>query len=202
MTTFLAPPLDPMHIVFDSVTATVSPTGPVLTRRMSSLEGLFAAEDLRRRAAEQDDPIVYTVASSPVPELPRELPQSITTILPGTLGGEFYMTKGHQHPDPQGEIYLCLRGTGGLLTFDGRRTSWIEMTPGVIGYMPPGWAHRSVNTGDEEYQFLAVYPGSAGHDYQWVVANGMGERIFAGPSGPVRRPFTVDAGLAQGGGRP
>ena len=69
MTTFLAPPLDPMHIVFDSVTATVSPTGPVLTRRMSSLEGLFAAEDLRRRAAEQDDPIVYTVASSPVPEL-------------------------------------------------------------------------------------------------------------------------------------
>ena len=67
------------------------------------------------------------------------------------------------------------------------------MTPGVIGYMPPGWAHRSVNTGSEEYQFLAVYPGSAGHDYGWVVENGMGERIFAGPTGPVRRPFTFHA---------
>ena len=64
MTTFLAPPLDPMRIVFDSPAATVSPTGPVLTRRMSSLEGLFEAEDLRRELAEQDDPIVYTVASS------------------------------------------------------------------------------------------------------------------------------------------
>ena len=137
-----------MRIVFDSPAATVIPTGPVLTRRMSSLEGLFEAEQLRRRARGAGDPVVYTVASSPVPELPRELPQSITTIPPGTLGGEFYMTKGHQHPDPQGEIYLCLRGTGGLLTFDGTRTSWIEMTPGVIGYMPPGWAHRSVNTGD------------------------------------------------------
>ena len=197
MTTFLAPPLDPMRIVFDSASASVTPTGPVLTRRMSSLEGLFAAEELRRELAQGADPVVYTVASSPVPELPRELPQSVTTILPGNLAGEFYMTKGHQHPDPQGEIYLCLRGTGGLLTFDGTRTSWIEMTPGVIGYMPPGWAHRSVNTGTEEYQFLAVYPGSAGHDYGWVVENGMGERIFAGPTGPVRRPFTFHAAAAD-----
>ena len=41
MTTFLAPPLDPMRIVFDSASASVTPTGPVLTHRMSSLEGLF-----------------------------------------------------------------------------------------------------------------------------------------------------------------
>ena len=195
MSSFRTPPLSPMRIRFDSPAAAVEPAGPVLVRRMSSLEGLFAREDLRRGLADADDPVVYSVASSPVPELPRELPQSITTIAPGTLGGEFYMTKGHQHPDPQGEIYLCLRGTGGLLTFDGTTTSWIEMTPGVIGYMPPGWAHRSVNTGDEEYQFLAVYPGSAGHDYQWVVENGMGERIFQGPTGVVRRPFRVDTGV-------
>ena len=195
MPSFLTPPLQPLRIRFDSPAATAEPAGPVLVRRMSSLEGLFEAEELRRELAAADDPVVYTVASSPVPELPRELPQSLTTIAPGTLGGEFYMTKGHQHPDPQGEIYLCLRGTGGLLTFDGRDTSWIEMTPGVIGYMPPGWAHRSVNTGDDEYQFLAVYPGSAGHDYQWVVENGMGERIFKGPAGVVRRPFRVDTGV-------
>ena len=87
MTTFLAPPLDPMRIVFDSASASVTPTGPVLTRRMSSLEGLFAAEELRRELAQGADPVVYTVASSPVPELPRELPQSVTTILPGNLAG-------------------------------------------------------------------------------------------------------------------
>jgi glucose-6-phosphate isomerase len=35
-----------------------------------------------------------------------------------------------------------------------------------------------VNTGDDAYKFLAVYPGSAGHDYQWVLDNGMGLRAF------------------------
>jgi glucose-6-phosphate isomerase len=52
------------------------------------------------------------------------------------------------------------------------------MTEGVIGYIPPGWAHRSVNTGDEPYSFLAVYPGSAGHDYGWVLDHGMGSRVL------------------------
>jgi glucose-6-phosphate isomerase len=47
-----------------------------------------------------------------------------------------------------------------------------------MGYIPPGWAHRSVNTGDEPYKFLAVYPGCAGHDYGWVVEHGMGRRAM------------------------
>ena len=50
------------------------------------------------------------------------------------------------------------------------------MSPGSIGYIPPGWAHRSVNVSDTAYRFLAVYPGSAGHDYQWVLDHGMGAR--------------------------
>ena len=191
MTTYAKPPLHPLRIEFDPATATVVPQGPVLTRRMSDLQGLFAREDLRRQEAEDTDPVVYSVVSSPVPEVARELPQSITTISPGTVGGEFHMTKGHQHPDPQGEIYLGLTGTGGLLMFDGERTAWIDMAPGVIGYIPPGWAHRSVNTGTGDYRFLAVYPGSAGHDYGWVLQHGMGQRVFAVPGGHELRPFSA-----------
>ena len=141
-------------------------------------------------AAAGDDPIVYTVVSSPVPEIERELPQSITTIMPGDTGGELWMTKGHQHPDHQGEIYLALHGRGGLLMFDGERTEWLDMLPGTIGYIPPGWAHRSVNTGDEPYSFLAVYPGGAGHDYGWVLEHGMGSRAFRAESGVDLRPYS------------
>jgi glucose-6-phosphate isomerase len=186
--TFAVPPIDPMSIRMEG-TERLLPAGPVLTRRLSDLEGLFAREDLRRSGATGDDPVVYTVSSSPVPELPRELPQSITTIRPGTVGGEFYMTKGHQHPDPQGEIYLGLRGVGGLLMFDGQETRWVDMAPGVIGYIPPGWAHRSVNVGDEDYSFLAVYPGSAGHDYQWVLDHGMGNRAIRSDAGHELVPY-------------
>jgi len=189
MSDFRAQPLLPFAIAFDQDNLTLTPEGPTLTRRMSDLEGLFLDADGWKVAAEGDDPVVYTVSSSPVPELDRELPQSITTIQPGTTGGELWMTKGHQHPNHQGEIYLGLKGTGGLLMFDGERTEWIDMTPGTIGYIPPGWAHRSINVGSEPYSFLAVYPGGAGHDYGWVLENGMGKRAFAGDDGIELRPY-------------
>lgn len=183
MPEFATQPISPMRIAFDASAATLSPEGPTLTRRMSDLEGLFADHNAWRDAAEGDNPVVYSVVSSPVPEEDRELPQSITTIQPGTTGGEFWMTKGHQHPNHQGEIYLGLHGTGGLLMFDGERTEWIDMEPGVIGYIPPGWAHRSVNVGTAPYSFLAVYPGGAGHDYGWVLEHGMGHRVIAEGTG-------------------
>ena len=178
MSDFASPPVDPFGIAMDATGGSLRPEGPTLVRRLSNLAGLFRDQEAWRRDAEAADRAVYQVASSPVPESPREVPQSITTIFPGDCGGELYMTKGHQHPDPQGEIYLGLAGRGGLLLHDGRRTEWIEMAEGVIGYIPPGWAHRSVNTGDEPYRFLAVYPGSAGHDYGWVVEHGMGKRVL------------------------
>lgn len=176
MPDFATPPIDPVRIAFDPASGQIDPAGPVLTRRMSALKGLFADNNAWQSSAGGTDPVVYEVSSSPVPETARELPQSITTIYPGDCGGEFYMTKGHQHPDPQGEIYLGLSGVGGLLLFDGSRHRWLDLEAGVMGYIPPGWAHRSVNVGDEPYRFLALYPGSAGHDYQWVLDNGMGKR--------------------------
>lgn len=189
MAEFAAPPIEPFAIAFDAAAATLSPEGPTLTRRMSDLEGLFTDRQAWRAAVDADDPVVYTVTSTPVPEVDRELPQSITTILPGDTGGELWMTKGHQHPNHQGEIYLGLAGTGGLLMFDGERHVWLDMAPGVIGYIPPAWAHRSVNVGSEPYKFLAVYPGGAGHDYGWVLEHGMGRRAYRAGDGFELRPY-------------
>lgn len=176
-------PVPPMSIRLDRALATLSPEGPALTRRMSDLQGLFRDHAAWEATVEGGDPVVYSVVSSRVPEIERELPQSITTIQPGSTGGELWMTRGHQHPNRQGEIYLGISGHGGLLMFDGTDTRWVDMEPGVIGYMPPGWAHRSINVAGEPYSFLAVYPGGAGHDYGWVLEHGMGNRILAGDSG-------------------
>lgn len=156
---------------------------------MSDIEGIFEDIVAWKRQVDSGNPVVYTVASSPVPEISGELPQSITTIYPGDCGGEFYMTKGHLHADPQAEIYLGLAGIGVLLLFVGEETQWIDMEPGAIGYIPPGWAHRSINVGNDAYRFLAVYPGSAGHDYGWVLRHGMGQRAVRDPEGYRRVPF-------------
>ena len=169
----------------------IEPTGLTLVRRLSDLEGLFADETARRHLADTADDVVYTVVSSPVPEEPGELPQSITTISPGDVAGEFFMTRGHQHPDPQGEIYLGLEGRGGVLMFDGRRAEFHELAEQHMVYIPPGWAHRSVNVGDVPLRFLAVYPGSAGHDYDWVVRHGMGRRVLRSGPGHALADFGV-----------
>jgi glucose-6-phosphate isomerase len=178
MSEFAKPPLSPVQISLDVSTGSLSPSGPTLTRRLLDLKGCFKNTEAWQREVEKSNPIVYQVISSVVPETARELPQSITTIFAGDCAGELYMTKGHQHPDPQGEIYYGLEGQGGIILFDGKKSAWVEITPGKIGYIPPGWAHRSINTGKSDYKFLAVYPGCAGHDYQWVLDNGMGLRAF------------------------
>lgn len=178
MSQYQSPPLTPTQISFDLATGSMSPTGPTLIRRAADLKGCFKDQAALEELIAASNPEIYQVISSVVPEIPRELPQSITTIRPGSVSGELFMTKGHQHPDPQGEIYFGLAGEGGVIMFDGTETKWVEVQVGKIAYIPPGWAHRSINTGSTDYKFLAVYPGSAGHDYQWVLAHGMGFRAY------------------------
>jgi glucose-6-phosphate isomerase, archaeal len=171
------PPVQPFGAALDAASGRVHPEGPLQERRLSDLEGLYADERAWRAAVEQGDPLVYTVSAAPVPEQPGEVPFSITTIEPGDVAGELYMTKGHRHTADEGEVYTGLAGQGGLLLFDGTEHRFIELTPQAVGYIPPGWAHRTVNTGSEPFRFLAVYPGAAGHDYESVLRGGMGARV-------------------------
>jgi glucose-6-phosphate isomerase, archaeal len=173
----------PFAARLDAATGDVEPQGPITERRVSDLQGLVADEAAWRRAVDRGNPIVYRVVAAPVPEVAGELPFSITTIEPGAIGDEYYMTKGHAHPAPEGELYVGLVGRGILLLFDGREARAVDMGPGVAGYVPPGWAHRTVNVADEPFRFLAVYPGTAGHDYEAVARTGMGARVVRSADG-------------------
>jgi glucose-6-phosphate isomerase len=93
------------------------------------------------------------------------------------------MTKGHAHTAPEGELYVGLVGRGVLLLHDGREARAVEMGPRVAGYVPPGWSHRTVNVANEPFRFLAVYPGTAGHDYEVVARTGMGARVVRSTDG-------------------
>jgi glucose-6-phosphate isomerase len=104
---------------------------------------------------------------------------AVTILKPGDVGGEYHMTKGHYHEDElAGETYHCLRGSGMIVmqTKDGM-TREVEMLPGSIVYIPLGWAHRTVNIGDEDLILLAIYPDSAGHDYETIKSKPFQKRI-------------------------
>jgi len=116
-----------------------------------------------------------------VPEERGHLMYCISTLQPGLVGEEYFMTKGHYHSALNtAEIYLCLRGEGQMVmkTTDGKFAAE-RMTRGRMVYVPPFWAHRSVNTGSAEpLVSFCVYPVDAGHNYGDIVKEGFPKRLF------------------------
>ena len=96
------------------------------------------------------------------------------------MGSEYHLTRGHYHSKrDHAETYQALSGQG-LVLFeqeDGTTRS-AELTPGKVTYVPPFWAHRSINTGDVPLVFLWTCPVEAGHDYAALGGRGMRQIVI------------------------
>ena len=153
-----------------------------LVRRASDMRGYYAdGAALERLIAAGQDPVHYEVFEVPVPEDRGQLMYCISTLQPGLVGEECFMTKGHYHAVPNtAEVYLCLRGEGCLIMKAAESRFAIEpMTRGRMVYVPPFWAHRSINTsGTEPLVSFCVYPAEAGHNYGNIAQEGFPKRVF------------------------
>ena len=180
----------PFALQLDLESGSLEPHTTHIERRVSSLHGQVADEDALARLVAAGDPIAYEVLQYDVPEEVGQLICCTTVIPPGSIGSEYHMTKGHFHAErATGEVYVGLAGRGLLLlqTEEGE-TAEQPMGRGTVAYVPPGWAHRTVNTGDEELVFFAVYPGQAGHDYGTIETTGFLRRVVRTPEGPAVVP--------------
>jgi glucose-6-phosphate isomerase, archaeal len=172
--------MEPFTTFVGLTSGALNPERKVTERRLGDLDGLFdepVAEPQR---------LAYRVLEIPAPADNSNLLSSITILEPGRVGHEYFMTKGHFHAKrDRAEIYLGLAGEGRLLmaTEDGR-TAVEPMRRGSINYVPGGWAHRSINVGDEPLVFYAVYPGDAGYDYATIEEQGFPVLVIAGGDGP------------------
>lgn len=181
--------LEPFALALDLESGELRPHTTRIERRASSLRGAFADEDALAALVDGGDPVVYEVRQYDVPEEVGQLVCCTTVIRPGTVGDEYFMTKGHFHAERDtGEVYVGLGGTGYLLlmTEDGAASA-LQMRRGTVAYVPPRWAHRTVNAGEEPFVFFAVYPGQAGHDYGSIETSGFAQRVLRTPAGPVVR---------------
>ncbi len=162
-------PLEKLRLSVDENKKTV--------RRLSDMAGFYADQEAARRRVGSEDPVIYEVYARENDNA-GDLSYAVTVINPGDVGGEYFMTKGHFHDKPAGEIYLGLGGKGLLLMQNTEGSVRKEpLEPGRISYVPKGWAHRSVNTGDSPLRFLAVYASDAGHDYSAIESEGFRERV-------------------------
>lgn len=145
-----------------------------LTRRLSALAGLFEDRVAFDVLCASGDPLVYQVYEIKAPETAGELQHGVTIIHPGKVGREYFFTKGHFHAVVEtAEIYMTLRGHGYMM-METPEGEWAaeELYPNAVLYIPPRWAHRSVNVGSEDLVMFFTYPGNAGHDYATIEQKG------------------------------
>ena len=61
----------------------------------------------------------------------------------------------------------------------------LDMEEGSVSYIPPCWAHKTVNIGNEPLIFFGVYRGDAGHNYGTIEKKGMAVIIVEEEGKPV-----------------
>ncbi|MEM1907693.1 MAG: glucose-6-phosphate isomerase family protein [Thermosphaera sp.] len=182
--------MEPFSSLLDWATGEITPCSHVVTRRISDMEGMYLDREATQRLILEGNPVVYRVFNVPVPEEYGHLQHCTSIVFPGKVGDEYFMTKGHFHVRRNtGEIYLGLQGEGLILLQD--ETDMVKalpIKPGVIVYIPPGWAHRAVNTGKVPLVFFAVYLGEAGHDYGVIEKKGFAQLVMERNGVPVLVP--------------
>ncbi len=109
-----------------------------------------------------------------------------TTVFPGVVGEEYFMTRGHFHGKRErAEYYTTVSGTGMLVLMDEQRRGSVQaMTPGSMHYIPGRIAHRVVNTGEMPLTFMACWPSDAGHDYATIDEQGFSLRVMRRAGSP------------------
>lgn len=164
----------PEGVLIDGATGHIPLAHEHYRKTVADLRGLYrdtAAFD--HFIAQHPDAVGYEVAGYR-PD-PSDIFFGTTTMYPGKIGDEYFMTRGHYHRrDDRAEAYYTQSGEG-ILLLQSRQgeTREIAMAPGICAYIPPGWAHRSVNTGSTPLIFTWFCQIDAGHDYADILERGM-----------------------------
>jgi glucose-6-phosphate isomerase len=176
------------EVFFDLKTGKLCSQHTVASKKeIQQLAGVFADEAERLKI--NPSQIVYSVESYlPVADGKKVgLFWGVTTILPGKVGDEYFMTRGHFHAEPDtAEFYWGILGEGVLICMDEDGNSWAEaMTPNSLHYIAGCVAHRVANTGSEPLVFGACWPSNAGHDYETINKKGFSARLIEKDGKPV-----------------
>ncbi|MGQ8335350.1 glucose-6-phosphate isomerase family protein [Sunxiuqinia sp. A32] len=156
-------------------------------RRLQDISGIFKNEQAFKEIDQEQ--LAYTVqAWMPVPEkTPGGLFFGVSTIYPGKVGNEYFMTKGHFHSElDRAEFYWGIQGRGALILMDHNRRVWAEeVYPGSLHYIGGHIAHRLANTGEKNLIVGACWPSDAGHNYEEIAINGFSGRLVEQDGEPV-----------------
>ena len=139
-----------------------------LERHMSDVYTAFADQQAAAALLAAGDPLLYYVTLIDEHNGAGDLHYALGVLMPGKVGAEYFMTKGHFHAwRPAAEVYIGLRGQGMMLLeheATGECTA-VTLAADTVVYVPGHTAHRTVNTGSEPLVYWGILSCEAGHDY-------------------------------------
>ena len=171
--------MQPFSRMIDLASGRIPGALDIVCRRLSDMHGWYTEAEAET-ALMARNPLIYEVHYGyDAPAVAGQLGFGTTILYPGKVGSEYFMTKGHYHAQAdRAEIYYCLQGEGDLLLQTRAGEVNVQhMLPGLIAYIPAYQAHRTVNTGAENFVFLSVYPADAGYDYTSIAERGFASLI-------------------------
>jgi glucose-6-phosphate isomerase, archaeal len=166
----------PSSVSFATDTGVIPEATAHYQKRLSDLRGLYLdADALERRIKEENDPVCYENYAFNNNQAEGDIFFGTTIIYPGKVGFEYHLTRGHYHRKrDHAETYQAISGRGLVLfQMEDGTTMTAELVPGKVTYVPPFWAHRSINTSEVPLIFLWTCPVEAGHDYEGIGERGM-----------------------------
>ncbi len=144
------------------------PGAAISRRHLSDLSGCYSDTAAYQAAVASGNALVYSVAAVEPADGDGDLHYGVGLIMPGRIGREYFMTRGHQHAwRAAAELYFGLSGEGVMLLEDEAtgECRLAPLRPHHAIYVPGHTAHRTINTGHAPLTYLGVYPAKAGHDY-------------------------------------
>ncbi len=176
-------PVDQPAVIEIQATGEMTGASRLYKKHLGDMCGVYLDSDQYDQALADASPekLVYYVHEHKYQDGPGALIVGTSTLLPGKVGDEFAVTRGHLHATAdRAELYHCLSGHGVMMleTATGE-VSAVELTAGKAVNVPGHWIHRSVNVGTEPFVTLFCYAADAGQNYDIIAhAGGMKTMII------------------------
>jgi len=174
---------------FDPVTGSIAGRTPT-SRRLSDVSASFADQQACSQLL-AENPIIYQVTQVEEHVGEGQIHYGIGILMPGKVGSEYFMTKGHLHEwRSAAEVYIGLRGRGMMLLEDERTGECyaVPLEANTAVYVPGHAAHRTVNVGVEPLVYWGILSSDAGHDYGTVGIRNFSKVLVEREGQPVLMP--------------
>lgn len=131
-----------------------------IIRTLKDLKHMYYDQNTVKKILKKQNPEIYKVFIKKM----KGLNLGLTVMNPGTIGREYYFTKGHIHKKKSKESYILVEGKGKLI-LQNKKSMIITLKKGKHTIVPEDYAHRLVNIGNKKLKVLTIYKTDSGHKY-------------------------------------